>query len=89
MDSHPRRNSQNNGLHRMNQPKKAKTIKSVGKVMATIFWDTRSIIDIDYLTSKQTINGDYYALLDRFNNILKKKRPHLAKKKVLFHQDNA
>ncbi|KAG5316615.1 SETMR methyltransferase, partial [Pseudoatta argentina] len=38
------------------------------------------------LTGKQTINGDYYAaLLDRFN-ILKKKRPHLAKKKVLFHQ---
>jgi len=36
------------------------------------------------------INGDYYvALLDHFNNILKKKRLHLAKKKVLFHQDNA
>jgi len=36
------------------------------------------------------INGDYYAvLLDRFNNTLKKNRPHLAKKKVLFHQDNA
>ncbi|KAG5309730.1 MOS1T transposase, partial [Pseudoatta argentina] len=29
------------------------------------------------------------SLLDHFNNILKKKRPHLAKKKVLFHQDNA
>ncbi|KYQ50026.1 Histone-lysine N-methyltransferase SETMAR [Trachymyrmex zeteki] len=29
------------------------------------------------------------ALLDHFNNILKKKRPQLAKKKVLFHQDNA
>ena len=28
-------------------------------------------------------------LLNRFNNILKKKHPHLAKKKVLFHQDNA
>jgi len=64
-------------------PKKAKTVKSVGKVKATVFWDTRSIIHIDYLTSKQTINGDYYALLDRLNNILKKKRPHLAKKKVL------
>ncbi|XP_012057892.1 PREDICTED: histone-lysine N-methyltransferase SETMAR-like [Atta cephalotes] len=37
----------------------------------------------------QTINGDYYAaLLDRFN-ILKKKHPHLAKKKILFHQNNA
>ncbi|KAG5328298.1 SETMR methyltransferase, partial [Acromyrmex charruanus] len=34
--------------------------------------------------------GDYYAaLLDHFNNILKKKCSHLAKKKVLFHQDNA
>ncbi|KAG5322691.1 SETMR methyltransferase, partial [Pseudoatta argentina] len=43
-------------------------------------------IHIDYLPSKQTINGDYYAaLLDRFNNIL----PHLTKKKVLFHQNNA
>jgi len=37
------------------------------------------------------INGDYYtALLDCFNNILKKKRPvNLAKKKMLFHQDYA
>ena len=29
----------------------------------------------------------YAALLDYFNNILKKKHSHLAKKKVLFHQD--
>ncbi|XP_018316263.1 histone-lysine N-methyltransferase SETMAR-like [Mycetomoellerius zeteki] len=57
--------------------------------MVTVFWDARGIIHIDYLPSKQT-NGDYYvALLNRFNNILKKKRPHLAKKNVLFHQDNA
>ena len=27
--------------------------------------------------------------MDRFNNILKKKHPHLAKKKVLFYQNNA
>ena len=71
-------------------PKKAKTVKSAEKVMVTVFWDIRGIIHIDYLLSKQTINGDYYAaLLNRFNNILKKKRPHLAKEKVLFHQDNA
>ena len=55
-------------------PKKAKTVKSAGKVIATVFWDARGVIHIDYLPSKQTINGDYYAaLLDRFNNILKKK----------------
>ena len=60
-------------------------------MMATVFWDARGIIHIDYLPSKQTINSDYYvtALLDRFNNILKKKWPHLAKKKVLLYQDNA
>ena len=27
--------------------------------------------------------------MDRFNEDLKKKRPHLAKKKFIFHQDNA
>ena len=40
-------------------PKKAKTVKSAGKVMATVFWDARGIIHIDYLLSKQTINDDY------------------------------
>ncbi|KAG5336736.1 SETMR methyltransferase, partial [Acromyrmex heyeri] len=37
--------------------------------------------------SKQTINGDYYAALLTVLTT-KKKRSHLAKKKVLFHQDN-
>jgi histone-lysine N-methyltransferase SETMAR len=36
------------------------------------------------------IIGQYYTqLLDRFDDALKQKRPHLAKKKVLFHQANA
>ena len=38
----------------------------------------------------QTINSDYYmALLDRLSAEIKKKRPHMQKKKVLVHQDNA
>ena len=38
----------------------------------------------------KTITGEYYAaLLDRFDAELNKKRPGLARKKVLFHQDNA
>jgi len=44
------------------------------------------IIHIDYLSSKQTINGDY-AALDRFNNILKKKTSPFNKE--VFFQDNA
>ena len=63
---------------------------SAGKVMATIFWDSSGIILIDYLQSGRTITGEYYAsLLDRFDAIVKEKWPHLAKKKVLFHHDNA
>ena len=70
-------------------PKKVETVKSAGKV-ATVFWDAHGIIHINYLPSKQTIDGDYYAvLLVRFNNILKKKRSHLAKKKVLFRSHMA
>ena len=48
-------------------PKKAKTVLSAGKVMATIFWDSHGIILIDYLQKGKTITGEYYAsLLDRF-----------------------
>lgn len=71
-------------------PKKAKTVPSAGKVMATIFWDSRGIIHTDYLEKGRTITGQYYSeLLGRFDAELRKKRPHLLKKKVLFHQDNA
>lgn len=71
-------------------PKRGKTQQSAGKVMASVFWDAQGIIFIDYLEKGKTINSDYYiALLDRLKNEIAKKRPHLKKKKVLFHQDNA
>ena len=42
------------------------------------------------ISYRKTITGLYYAeLLGRFDAELQKKRPHLAKKKVLFHHDNA
>ncbi|GBM23466.1 hypothetical protein AVEN_181581-1 [Araneus ventricosus] len=63
-------------------PKKAKTLKSTNKVMATVFWDARGIIYFDYLAKGQTINGEYYAsLLHRLSEQIKKKHPHLEKKK--------
>ncbi|XP_012063671.1 PREDICTED: histone-lysine N-methyltransferase SETMAR-like [Atta cephalotes] len=70
-------------------PKKAKTVLSAGKMMATVFWDSQGIILIDYLQKDKTITGEYYAtLLNHLKEELKKKRPRLARKKVLF-QDNA
>ena len=48
------------------------------------------MIYIDYVEKSKTITGFYYAeLLGRFDTELQKKRPHLAKKIVLFHDDNA
>ncbi|KAM8701714.1 hypothetical protein ACLKA7_005457 [Drosophila subpalustris] len=72
------------------RPKRPKTQQLAGKVMASVFWDAHGIIFIDYLQKGQTINSDYYmALLERLKDEIAKKRPRMAKKKVLFHQDNA
>lgn len=71
-------------------PVKAKTVPSAGKVMATVFWDAKGILLIDYLGKGKTINAEYYtALLTGLDAVLRTKRPYLNKKKVLFHQDNA
>jgi len=66
-------------------PKKPKNVPSAGKVMATVFWDSQGVIYIDYLEKGKTVKGLYYAVLIRRRIAL----THLAKKKVLFHHDNA
>ena len=68
----------------------SKAMASAGKVIPIVFWDVRAIILIDYLQNGKTIYGEYYAnLLERLTDEFKKKRPYFAKKKVLFHEDNA
>ena len=62
-------------------PKKAKTIPSASKVMATVFGDNHGVIFIDYLKKEETINGKYYANpLNIVNDEIDKKQPHLVKK---------
>ena len=79
--------SQPSGLHVMNRLQSVERRKSR---LARLFWDTHGIIFIDYLKKGKTINSDYYvALLERLKDEIAEKRPHLKKKKVLFHQDNA
>ena len=45
------------------RPKKFKTQPSAGKVMATVFWDAKGVIMLDFLAKKGTITGTYYANL--------------------------
>jgi len=58
--------------------------------MASVSWDAKGIIFIDYLQKGQTINGEYYAnLLRQHRKAIKSKRPGKLTKEVLFHEDNA
>lgn len=71
-------------------PKKAQTVQSAGKVMATVFWDSQGIIFIDYLEKGKTITGQYYSeLLGRFDLAFKETRTLPYRKKMPFHHDNA
>ncbi|KAF7280496.1 hypothetical protein GWI33_005835 [Rhynchophorus ferrugineus] len=54
--------------------KRGKTRQSVGKVMASVFWDAHGIIFIDYLEKGRVNNSDYYvALLDRLKDEIAEK----------------
>ena len=69
------------------RPKKFKTQPSAGKVMATVFWDAKGVIMLDFLPKRSTITGVYYAnLLDQLRTAIREKRRFAG---VLLQQDNA
>ena len=71
-------------------PKKAKLVSFAGKKMASVFWDAKGIVLIDYLQKGETINGKYYAeLLRELRQAIKSQRPGKLTKGVLLHQGNA
>ena len=75
---------------RESSPKQPKTQTSVGKVLASVFWDAQGILFIAYLEKGRAINSRYHiTLLMHLQEEITKKQPQMKKKKVLFHQDNA
>ena len=55
-------------------PKKFRTQPSASKVMATVFWDSKRIILIDYKLAGTSITGEYYA------NVIKQLRVAIKEK---------
>ena len=56
--------------------------------MASAFRDSSGILFMDYLKRKKN-NSDYYcALSDRLKGDIKRKRPHLLKKKCISLEDS-
>ena len=72
-------------------PKKAKTTFSAGNVMATIFWDSKGVLYMDFLTKRRKINAEYYsALLEGpVKTAIMEQEKKSAKISVSFLQDNA
>ena len=72
------------------RPKKCQTQPPAGKVMATVFWDAKSVIMLDVLPKRSTITGVYYANLpDQLRTATREKRRGKFSKGVLLQQDNA
>lgn len=74
-----------------NPPLKARVTPSLGKVMATIFWDATGILLIDYLQKGLTINAQYYGSLieNDVRKALRKKRPGKLTRGIILLHDNA
>jgi [histone H3]-lysine36 N-dimethyltransferase SETMAR len=71
-------------------PVKFRTQSSAGKMMATIFWDSKGILMIDYLPGKTTMNGPYYAeLMKKLRAAIKEKRRGKLTRGILLLHDNA
>ena len=72
------------------RPKIFEVQKSVGKFLASIFWDQDGILLIEYLPKDQTNNAEYYSsLLVQRKDILKEKLRGKFAKVVLFLHGNA
>jgi histone-lysine N-methyltransferase SETMAR len=71
-------------------PKKAKAIFFAGKIMATVFWDSKGIIHLDFLTGQKTINAQYYSTLlnEKVKSAIRLKRRKMQDS-VCFLQGNA
>lgn len=71
-------------------PKKAKVVESAGKVMATIFWDSKGVLLIDYLPRGETITAERYCeVLRKLRRAIQNKRRGKLTKTVFLFHDNA
>jgi len=71
-------------------PWKFCTQPSARKVMATIFWDCKGVLLVDYLPQKTTMTGLYYGeLLTNLRQAVKEKQRGMLNRGLLLLHDNA
>jgi histone-lysine N-methyltransferase SETMAR len=71
-------------------PKTFRVEKSAGKVMATVFWDEKGYLLLEFMPQKTTINGQTYANTNTaLREAIKEKRRGKFSAGVLLLHDNA
>ena len=71
-------------------PQKFRTQPSASKEMATVFWDSKGIILIDYKPAGISVTGEYYAnVIKQLRVAIKEKRRGKLAAGVLLLHDNA
>ena len=71
-------------------PKKIKTQPSAGKVMATVFWESKCVLIVEYKPAGLYITGAYYAdLMKQLRPTIKEKRRGKLSQCVLLIYGNA
>ena len=71
-------------------PTKFKVFPSAGKLMATVFWDMKGVLLVEFQEHGRTVTAaSYCSLLKRLKAAIKNKRPGLLTQGVLLFHDNA
>lgn len=72
------------------KPKKFKQTLSAGKVMATVFWDRKGVLLIEFMPRGTTINSESYCeTLKKLRRAIQNRRRGRLTKGVRLHHDNA
>ena len=71
-------------------PTKFKVVPSTSKVMATMFWDMRGVLLVEFQEHSRTVNASSYcSLLERLKTAIRTKRKGLLTQGVILLHDNA
>jgi hypothetical protein len=76
--------------HALSPPsKKFKTTQSAKMIMATVFWDHKGVLLVDFLTQGDKVNADRYCdTISRLREAIRRKRPGLMRRGVVLPHDN-
>jgi histone-lysine N-methyltransferase SETMAR len=71
-------------------PTKFKVVVSARKVMATVFWDMKGVLLVEFQEHGETVNAaSYCSLLERLKTAIRNKRKGLLSRGVILLHDNA